>query len=522
MGVYLDWMKLEAKLDSENWTDISADWVGKTRSTSGIRSNSPLDLVATSGSLDFYLNNSADNSAGLLGYYSPGHTNCRAGFDRGLSVRLSVCYDGIEAYKFQGRVNGIEPTFGEYGERRTHVTAGDWMDSSASGELNSPTLQENKTFAEIVAAIVANMDVQPEATEYTTGGDVYSTVFDTTISTTRAMSEFAKAARSEMGYVYVTHTRTSGEILTVEKRGDRELITEPTDLPIATDQSDKYLLEGGGNILLEGGGDLLIQSTEKAIMDAPYRLRTSWGANQYNKIRVTAYPREISTSSDDVLYVLQEKMELKHGETQEFDISYRDPNEKAVTVAAKEMQAPVANTDYTMNTKSDGTGTDLTANLSITVDYSATGAHYSVTNTHATKTGYITLLQARGRGIYLYDSVDAIATDTAANLAKYGQYPLNLSANYVDSLVRAQTMADYLLAAQKEPYVSIEEIQFVGNRDSKSMMAFLYGEIGKRVNLNESQTGINGDYFINGTEFEVNPGGVVYYTWYVIEPRTTY
>ena len=78
------------------WTDVSADVLqsDKPRFESGIRDNGATDRVASTGRLTFTLDNSNLNSAGLAGYYSPGHANARSGFSTGIPVRFKVTYDG--------------------------------------------------------------------------------------------------------------------------------------------------------------------------------------------------------------------------------------------------------------------------------------------------------------------------------------------------------------------------------------------------------------------------------------------
>lgn len=98
----------------------------------------------------------------------------------------------------------------------TDVTVVDYIDKLATHELQLPAFAQNKKMEEVVALIIANMPVAPNATDYGTGQDTFATVFDTTRSTTRALTEVAKVTQSELGMTWVnklfcrtriTHTR---------------------------------------------------------------------------------------------------------------------------------------------------------------------------------------------------------------------------------------------------------------------------------------------------------------------------
>ena len=54
----------------------------------GIAGSGPLDLVASTGILTMFLDNSISNSEGLAGLYSPGHTNVIDGLESGMPVRV--------------------------------------------------------------------------------------------------------------------------------------------------------------------------------------------------------------------------------------------------------------------------------------------------------------------------------------------------------------------------------------------------------------------------------------------------
>jgi hypothetical protein len=75
--------------DYTGWKEITSDVLqdNPIRWNYGVRSNKPADKVGQTGVMALELDNSSDNSAGLAGYYSPGHSDCLTGFDIGNYIR---------------------------------------------------------------------------------------------------------------------------------------------------------------------------------------------------------------------------------------------------------------------------------------------------------------------------------------------------------------------------------------------------------------------------------------------------
>jgi hypothetical protein len=70
-AVYYTDYSVEAKFDGTNWTRINSDIVSTIALEYGIQGANSLVRVADPGKLEFELNNTETNSAGLVGYYSP-------------------------------------------------------------------------------------------------------------------------------------------------------------------------------------------------------------------------------------------------------------------------------------------------------------------------------------------------------------------------------------------------------------------------------------------------------------------
>lgn len=502
------------------WSDITDDVVSTlgVQASYGIQDNGPLDRIASTGECTFSLDNSAQNSAGSAGYYSPDGPHVRSGFQTGIPFRTRITYNGETYTKFYGRIvpSGIQVESGQLGTRRTHVTVCDYMEQTAVHDLYLPDFTTSKKINEVVPLIVANMPIAPKSTDYNTGQDTFNTVFDTVRSKTTAMSEMTKLALSELGYIYNKFDATNDECLTVEGRYTRNDATILTQLPVGI-AGYEYLLHETGGFVLVGTGEKLILDNVSGSVDADFdntftEMQTSNGKYIYNRIKAVAYPRKTDTSAT-VLATLQKPIQVGGSETVDnLFIRYRDPLGGVQNVSGRDMVTPAGTVDYLLNAAEDGTGTDYTANLTVTADYGTEGVEYTLEN--AGPAGYVTLLQARGKGIYIYDPVELLDQDTASE-AIHGTRSLDLDMKYQDSPLTAASFAAVLKGQYKDPRTIVDKVTFYANRDEKHMVAFLVCEPGSKIHLTEPIAGIDHDYFINGVEYDILPNGVIRYSWYV-------
>lgn len=507
---------VEFKLDGTNWTDVTSDVIKPIRWSGGIMGNGPTDRVALPGEMSFELRNDAGNSAGLLGYYTPGHVNCRSGFGTGLQVRLRITFDGRAKTFFKGRIpkDGIMPMPGLYGQRRVSVSVVDWFDNAARHEMQSPAFVENKRADEMIALILANMDVQPGATDYKTGTDTFSTGFDTVRTTTRALSEMAKVALSELGYIYLTHNLTDDEVLRVEGRYTRnDERPAPTDVPLLPVDSDYLATEGSDYLMTESGDYLMLNQLGPVSFDnVQMGLGASAGRNYYNYIRDTVYPRR-NDASAVTLATIQQPVYVGIGEAISITLRYKDPSGVATSCAGKNMITPVATTDWLANTAANGSGTNLTASFAVSATFGTGDCTLTFTNNSASN-GYILAgSKVRGTGVYIDDPIDVIVTDTAG-IASEGQYQLAIDQKYA-SVASAQAFAPYLLSQYAVSRIDAESYSMCANYSDENMRGFFWLNCGDRVSLAEDVTATDSDYFIQGMEAEIQPGDIVMFTWYV-------
>jgi hypothetical protein len=476
-------VQLQMQFTSGVWTNV---W-GDTRTSVpvrlqyGIGGTGPADRVADTGTLTFALDNSEANSAGLLGYYAPGHANARSGFEVGIPVRLHIAYSGTAYFKFVGTLVDITPEAGQKRGRRTFCTAVDWMDEAANQRIRLLPTQVDQRGDQLVTTILANMTKQPTATSLATGQDTFPYALDNSRDERfTPLTEFQRIAMSELGFIFVKGDTSTGGVLVFQDRHAR-----PSSGAAA------YTLN-----------------------DTMVELRASRTRDKvYNRVKVATHPRVVDAAATTVLYTLTGTPLVAAGATINIQGQYRDPNQRALRVGGKEMVAATATTDYTMNSAADGSGSNLTANFTVTATYGGNSVSYAVANTGATA-GYITLLQARGKGVYDYAPLIAEAIDSTSRTA-YGENVLEVDMPMQEELEVGQNAADYLVQAWGSPLTLVDTVEFWANASDALTLAALGAEPSTRVTLTETATGVDRDFFINGISLTITAPDFIRAAWKV-------
>jgi len=478
-------LAIQMIFSGSTWTNVTPDWIFPPNTTGkyGIPGTGPKDLVATTGTMKFALDNSPWNSSGCLGYYSPDHTNARSGFDIGTATRLKITYSGSTYYKWRGTIKGIAPDAGQYGERRSQIDCVDWMDKAANYKLDLLPLLASVTSDCAIATILNDMPTPPAASTLATGVDTLAQVLDTDKDeNTTALAAFQKIAESGLDYIYVKRDQTGGEVFKYDSRHTR----------------------------------LKISTTTACLNDTMTGLQVMRDQkNIYNRIRATTYPRRVDSASV-VLFTLQgDPPGIGIGETKNYWGRFRDPVGAATRISASAVETPVAGTDYEFSSTTGGGG-DMNANLGISASVGANAIRYALTNNSAIQTGYLTSLMARGLGIYLYDPVVVEKTDTDS-ASQHGDLPMTLNLVYQDAPLVGEDFANWLLSRLKDPRSDIKGVRFIANTSDALMKAFLQVEPSDRVEITETATGISDEFNVNGISFNIDANGLITCEWSLVE-----
>jgi hypothetical protein len=446
------------------WGDVTDDVSAGLRAQYGVQSGAPLDLVAPAGSMTFRLLNNRANSAGIDSYYTPGHPNVRDGFRIGTRIRFK--YEGVT--RFIGWLDGVAVDPDIRSGRYASCTVTDIMEEFSREKPFVP-VQVEKRADEIVTTIIDAMTRQSTATDF----DVCDSVLPFAPDNAQqqpAMTELQRLMQSEFGRLYPLGDGT----LRIESRSAR---LAPS--PIATFDADDP-----GTVFSPSGLKASIQRSD---------IR--------NLVRATYHRRRSGATDDEVLFQHQGTPSVPPGATITITGGYKDPDQRAAKVAGTDMRAPVAGTDYLINAQADGGGADLTTDFSVVAFLDSNSVRVIITSASAF-TGFITLLRARGRGLYDYDPVVVEAADEASINPDdgVGESPLDIDMPYQTDPIIALAVAEYVrnvLSLESPSEASLEYQAY--DAESASMAMAL--QPGDPVAVLESHTGISTVYFINGVSF---------------------
>tara|TARA_R110002020_G_scaffold2230_3_gene10424 strand:- start:32527 stop:34158 length:1632 start_codon:yes stop_codon:yes gene_type:complete len=481
---YPDGTLIDVTADVTNTAPIQVDY--------GIKGNGPLDRIASTGTMTFSLNNAANNSGGVVGYYSPGHANARTGWDIGLLVRLKLTYDGTTYYKFAGNLISVVPDAGSSGRRSVNCTAVDWMDEAARAKVRDVTVQIDKRADELIDSLVSNsVSKQPLATSYNTGQSTFEYAFDNLLDTqTSVLRALSDCVISELGYLYVKGDTTQGGTLKFEDRYARP----------------KY-----------GLADASFDNTMSG-------LEVDRGRQDViNRVYVVVHPRT-ADASDSVLYELTTTASVPSipvDTTIELIAPFKESSIRGYRIAGSEVIAPSSGTDWIANTAADGSGTNITTSVDVT--HSTTSANsvtFRIVNNSGV-TAYITTLQVRGKALKDVTETVFSSTDAASQL-EYGENDSRVSMKYESNTgAYASEVANWILNITKDARYVIKNFTLKSNSSTALMTQSLLREPGDKIAVAESVTGIAASgatgvqigYFINGVSMTVNPGGIIDTSW---------
>lgn len=471
------------------WTDVTADVrrAEGIRISRGLPGNTPRDLVAKTGIMTFYMDNSQDNSAGLLGYYSPGHANLRAGFDKNIGVRWSLVVNGTTIPVFTGRMTSITPTPGVHEDRVVECEAADYMNEFSKKRLNSLEMATNIDEADAFQLIVDTMPLQPRALGITAGFDTLPYVFDT-LKDERSvpMSEAQKLCQSTLARVFVKSNGT----LVYEPRGIRALNIN-------------------ANVVELTAADFPSDSVNSGSLQV-----TDDRGKAYNKFVATIHPRVEGTDPDVVLFAIDTPLQISAGATLTLRGLYTKPGQEARRAGGLDMLPAVSGTDYIFNTASDGSGTNVTSSVTVDTVFTANSVLFLIT---ATVNCWATTLQARGTMVNALSNI-TVETEDAADIDNYGEIAFALDMPYTVDPVFATEVVQYFLFVSQQNARRAESVRLLlnGMTDERAQL-MLQRDISDRIGITEVMTALpvatRTGFFINAVEVEYDEEGRVWVSW---------
>lgn len=488
-----------------SWVDITADCViNPFVAFWGFPDNRPETRMANVGQLTFTL----DNSAAL---YMPEVGSPVVGWGKSTPVQFIVTYDGVSYMRFRGRVDTLVP----HNEPQTPLTVDvsclDWLEFSSKFPLLSPQVANNLTADVAIQTILAAMPLNPQAQLLDIGNTLFPSLFDAVSVRTTAYEEFNKLAQSEMGYCYLQHDRVNGETLVFENNTHRNGLNALSRIPKLV-ADDGFLLKAGSatDYILKANSatDKIIPAlTDAAILDMLNAVDETYAENIINRLTINAYPKTLGTSLVTLFSLGTDKpIKIASGAARVHHYTFRNPL-SGKEISGVGLVAPVATTDYLFNTESDGTGTDITAYLTLNCTFSSAQATITLTNTY-TQVGYITWMKIRGLPIYQDDNMSAILENTTSEQI-YGYQDLTIDQVYQQDTDLGEMIGAGIVEANKAPHTRVNSLHFDANISDATMRMFLNCDIGSLIQVIDAQYSINDWFYVQGVNFTLGLTGQI-------------
>jgi len=481
-GVY----KFEVDWDHDGaYGNANADVTADVMSTSpwtwgrGRAGDSTLTQKSNAGTLSFVLNNSAgkyssfNTSGALYGKLLPGRR-----------IRVKMGLTSATTLVWSGRLDSIVPDAKLYSITTAKLKAFGVLGTIAAGKARTSRRTDILTSAAI-GVVLDDIGWPAGARDINTGQTTMSYWFFGSVKGSGALSELRKVEDTESGWI----RESEADEVVFEDRHYR--------LSGARITSQKTYADDGtaGAILYQ---DIPQSDPVKGV---------------FNKIIAEAPSQSLASLA--VLWTLgatgADSPYIGTGETQRFIAEYPTPSAINQDIGAV-WTTSAATTDYTFNTASDGSGTDLVGNLTVSVVKALDMMVISMANGSGDPGGYLTKLQARGTAVQA-GAAQKIEEFNQDSIDTYGEREFPIPAKFLPSMQEAVDYARYVLALNKDVSPRMK-LRYLANADDAHLTEAFTRGLSDRVTVKSNAgtfLGINEDFFVESEHHDVRDGGAAHW-----------
>lgn len=476
--------------------DISAYW---KHISINVGIDRPGEHIGRSATLTATLENSSHK-------FSPQHASALSGFTIGKKLRLQMTYSATTVTLYEGRIDVIDPAPGATSSRECRVVCNGYLTRLQRGEVKIGAQRDVST-DELATAILGNVAEYPAMlTGWFLGNSTWSKLGTST--NLSAVSAFASIETCAGSYDF------AGDNFAKQ--------ASPYGALRDTTESERgWLFEGrDGKVYLWSRHHLvkdLPNAVDATLTDSDFSpLKYSFGGTLVNECDVNYHPRKVA-GIGVVLGTVDTPIRVKR--TQSSTVTVRFVDASGAKIDGIDLIAPVAGYDFTANHLLSGRGQDLSKSFAITVKPVGDGAELTFTN-KARYDGFV-LAGARIRGTRLQDfGMQKTTYIDSASQTAYGRAYKNISATLIESGQEGDDLARWEVANHSTPTGNLEQIGFYANKSAALMAQARDRNMGDRVALSETQTGVNNEYFIIGKRIDLTPQNIHYERW-ILEPKPT-
>ena len=195
---------------------------------------------------------------------------------------------------------------------------------------------------------------------------------------------------------------------------------------------------------------------------------------------------------------------ISAGATKTFTAQFPNSGSSSTSSAVDFWNNLTATTDYLANDSSDGSGTNRTSSISVSLTKRAQSMDIALTNGHSGAV-YITKLQAQGHKITTKDSIEITSINSASQTA-FGKRTYPHPGRFIPDTEEAQNWADFHVATWSNP-VPLLGITMIGNRSTATLTDIMSREISDLVTVtatNDSGLGISEGFFVENMRHSID------------------
>ena len=211
---------------------------------------------------------------------------------------------------------------------------------------------------------------------------------------------------------------------------------------------------------------------------------------------------------------------LAPAEAKTFEAEFPNPDSANNAMEVNAWTTPAATTDYLLNTASDGTGTNLTGDVTVTQTKTGERMAVTLTNSATGSAGYLTKLQARGTAVSTKNPCIVRAIDTTSQ-GIYGERKYVAQTKFIPTTSEAQDWCDYQMAIYGSP-IEILTMTIPASAQGKIGQA-LSRDISDRITVTataDAALGVNADFLIESEQHSVTDGGSQHTATWKLSPAS--
>lgn len=433
------------------------------------------------------------------GRYSP--ENPASELQIGLALKI-VADDPVNPrLLFRGVIAGVRPAPGEYGERVSVITA----ECPLRGLYRSRVRLNALLNVRAGAVINAVLDRVPTRARYLAGAFIVGFA---------GRAELGVNTRLPLnGGLTGRNIATGQDVFAyVGDHWDDGVRAIDAVREVAEAERGRFFAGRSGGFTFYDRHTLFTRASAAAFRDDMDGLRITYGTDVVSKVRVSVRPRRVS-EANAVLWRLGQAQRIRAGLSRLFTARFR--GESGERVGALTVQPPRPFTDYTANSLPDGSGSDLTPQVSFgLLGYDASTAEMRLINTSTVDAYLLPGSVIRGRAL-TFGAPITVETRSAESETFYGPREFTLRLPGQTSIEAAESIARYELLRRAQPRGTVREMTLHSQFHHPQMIARTLFD---RITLTEAQSAHSSDYFIVAESHRITGGGYTHTVTWTLEP----